>query len=94
MDTLFKLKTHVPPPTTVALRLFNYCNDIFEANNTSINQSFHRLTKVELIESYRVGSYLLSFFYCYGEIESPYMMNGQPELIKATYKIRVEVYER
>jgi len=41
-----------PPVVSTAFGIYNYCKDLFEPVPYDINQSFNRLIKAELIESY------------------------------------------
>lgn len=88
----------LPPLVSTAFGIYNYCNDFFEPITDDISQSYHRLTKAELIESYPVEinfqPYQSYFFYLLGELQISIIINGETKVITAKYKVRSVVYEK
>ncbi|HET7178519.1 MAG TPA: hypothetical protein VFI14_02285 [Chryseosolibacter sp.] len=100
VDTLSRLEDY-PPPVSVSFGIANYCKDFFEPITDDINQSYHQLTDIKLIESYYVGSiegsigeYQKHIYYCHGNIHATFIINGDPELVTATYKLTADIYEK
>ena len=87
-----------PPLVSTAFGIYNYCNDFFEPITDDISQSYHRLTKAELIESYPVEidfqPYQSYFFYLLGELQISIIINGETKVITAKYKVRSVVYKK
>jgi hypothetical protein len=90
-----------PPPVSVALGIYNYCEDFFEPVPGDVTQSYHQLTKAEFIESYYLGSidgsieeYQKHNFYCYGEINATFWIDGEMQSATASYKVKVEIWEK
>lgn len=99
LDTLSKLIS-APPSVSASFGIYNYCNDFFEPITGDVSQSYNQLTDIELMESYYVGSidgsieqYQNHFFYCYGEITATFVINGEKQLVTATYKVRAQIWE-
>jgi hypothetical protein len=100
LDTLSKLKSNGPPPVSASFGIYNYCKNLFEPIG-NINQSYHRLTDTELIESYFVGTigdgierYQKYIFYCSGELQATFIINGETQVATASYKVRAEIWEK
>lgn len=95
-------KLNVPPPSvSVSFGIYNYCNTFFEPVTGDINQSYHSTTKTELIESSFMGSiggsaeqYQKHVYYCYGAINATFLINGEKQIATATYKVKVEIWEK
>ncbi len=87
-----------PPVVSTAFGIYNYCNDFFQPITDDISLSFHRLTKIELIESYPVEidsePHQSFFYYLIGELQLTIDINGKTEVITAEYKVRCGVYEK
>lgn len=83
-------------PTLVssAFGIYNYCHEFFESVTGDISQSYNRLTKTELIESYPVGTEQLFFFYLIGELQVTLIINGEAQLVTAEYKVKSRFYEK
>ncbi|HMR56910.1 MAG TPA: hypothetical protein PKC10_06295 [Cyclobacteriaceae bacterium] len=87
-----------PPVVSTAFGIYNYCKDLFEPVPYDINQSFNRLIKAELIESYpaEINSepHQSFLYYLNGELQATFNLNGETEVITAEYKVRCVVYEK
>lgn len=81
-----------------AFGIYNYCNVFFQPITDDIGQSYHRLTDIELIESYPVEinsePFQLFSFYLTGELHATFIINGEIQLITAEYKVKSSVYEK
>lgn len=89
-----------PPPVTASLGIFNYCKVFFEPITGDVNQSHHLITETEHIQSSYMGSidgsiekYQKHIYYCFGEIHSIFMINGEERSVVANYKIKMEIWE-
>jgi hypothetical protein len=90
-----------PPPVSVSLGIYNYCKTFFEPVTGDISQSYHLITKTELIQSSFMGSiggsieqYQNHIYYCYGEIKATFVINGENQIVTATYKVKAEIWEK
>jgi hypothetical protein len=84
-----------PSFVSTAFGIYNYCNDFFQPVTDDVGQSFHRLTKAELIETYPVGNNeQLFFFYLTGEFETTFIINGEAQPVTAEYKVKSRFYEK
>lgn len=88
------------PPVSASFGIFNYCKDYFEPIS-NINQSYHRLTHIDMIESYFVerveangDDYQFNRFYAYGELKATFNINGEIQVATGTYKIQIIVFEK
>lgn len=87
-----------PPLVSSAFGIYNYCNNFFEPITDDISQSYHRLTKAELIESYPVEidsePYQLFVFCLNGELQATIIVNGNTQLVTAEYQLKSFVYKK
>jgi hypothetical protein len=87
-----------PPLVSVAFGIYNYCNDFFEPITDDVSQSFHQLTKVELVESYpteiNFEPFQLFDFYLTGELQTTFIINGETQMVTAQYKVKSIIYEK
>lgn len=83
---------------TTELGIYNYCKDLFEPITGDVNQSYHQITQVELIESYPVEidsiQHKLSIFYFYGELTMTFIVNDEVKEAKANYKLLGSIEEK
>jgi len=95
METITKL-SNTPRPSLVstAFGIYNYCKEFFQPVTDDIGQSYHRLTKAELIETYSVGNEQLFFFDLTGEFQTTFIINGEVQLVTAEYKVKSRFYEK
>ncbi len=87
-----------PHVVSTAFGIYNYCNDFFQPITDDISQSFHRLTKADLIESYptEINSepYQLFIFFLNGEVQATIIVDGDTQLVTAEYQLKSFVYEK
>jgi hypothetical protein len=87
-----------PPLVTTAFGIYNYCNDFFEPITENINQSYHQLTKVEFLESYRTEinfePFQLFSYYLTGELKTTFIINGETQIVTAQYRVKSIIYEK
>lgn len=94
VEAITKLNQSRGPLVSTAFGIYNYCNDFFQPITDDISQSYHQLTKADLIETYSVGSEQLFWFYLIGELQVTIIINGVPELVTANYKVKSRFYEK
>lgn len=90
-----------PPSVSASLGINNYCENFFEPITDNVSQSYNKLTDIEFIESYFVGSsegstdqYQLHIYYCYGVVNATFLIDGEKQLVTSNYKIRSLIYEK
>lgn len=94
VEAITKLNTSRGPLVSTAFGIYNYCNDFFQPVTDDVSQSYHWLTKAELIESYSVGNEQLFFFYLIGELQATFTINGEVQIVTAEYKVKSRFYEK
>jgi len=89
---------NTPEPVSAAFGIYNYCNEFFEPITDNVNQSYHRLTSIELIDSYpaEINSEPIQFYYyyCVGELNATIIIDGKAETIIGSYRLKMEIYEK
>lgn len=97
VDATTKLNNS-PPLVSTAFGIYNYCNDFFQPITDDISQSYHQLTKTELIESYpaEINSepYQLFYFYLSGELNATFVINGDTQIVTAQYRVKSLFFEK
>lgn len=90
-----------PPPVSVALGIYDYCKKFYEPITGDVTQSYHLVTKTELIQSYFMGSiggsieqYQKHIYYCYGELSATFLINAEKQVVTGTYKLKAEIWEK